>query len=457
MSYSSFSPRDDYLSKNQNEDQIREVFMKNGKMPECSEKRINQLLLLIEAMDNKIEKLGEKEINEKLIDDQLELLFEQIGKEEPNAEKFARNFQELKRSRQVFDWKKMRRGLLEILKQWKVLDFGEILELIEKTNEVSTSIENQDILLLLGKTGAGKSTTIHYLTGSEFERKCVTAIPVNFEEVGMNKKGGIVICDTPGFDDTSGPEIDIANGIGLIRAISKSKSVRLVILISGQGMGDRCDGLRDVVHTLVGMLPSIEDHLDAFSYVFVKYTSEQRANINGNLKDLQRNLNEEERRDEPFCQLIEDMIQKTKKDILSITLKANDEDEDERIDLFRSLVSTTPISNPGDYFTSFATEKSRFLIQEQANLHQNQIIGASKRNDYELIQFKLNELKSLCDILETNERVKRCYQESIQSLKETIKSIYNNATTNLKKCFDEENKLTQQDLQDYLDSYNILR
>jgi hypothetical protein len=38
-------------------------------------------------------------------------------------------------------------------------------------------------------------------------------------------------CDTPGFGDTAGVEIDIANGIGIISALYDAKSVCLVILI----------------------------------------------------------------------------------------------------------------------------------------------------------------------------------------------------------------------------------
>ncbi len=41
-----------------------------------------------------------------------------------------------------------------------------------------------------------------------------------------------MICDSPGFGDTAGAEVDIANSIGIIEAIKMSKSVRPVILVS---------------------------------------------------------------------------------------------------------------------------------------------------------------------------------------------------------------------------------
>jgi hypothetical protein len=53
-------------------------------------------------------------------------------------------------------------------------------------------------------------------------------VKVDISEDGNN----IFLCDSPGFEDTNGSEVDIANGIGIIRGISKCSSVRPVILLS---------------------------------------------------------------------------------------------------------------------------------------------------------------------------------------------------------------------------------
>jgi hypothetical protein len=42
----------------------------------------------------------------------------------------------------------------------------------------------------------------------------------------------VYICDSPGFGDSGGVEIDIANGIGMINALHLCQSVRVVIIIS---------------------------------------------------------------------------------------------------------------------------------------------------------------------------------------------------------------------------------
>jgi hypothetical protein len=63
--------------------------------------------------------------------------------------------------------------------------------------------------------------------------------------------------DTPGFDDTMGAQVDIANGVGLVNAGRGSRSVRPFVLNSHRS-GDKMEGTRDVASTLVNMMTELE-------------------------------------------------------------------------------------------------------------------------------------------------------------------------------------------------------
>ncbi|ETN98286.1 hypothetical protein RFI_39224, partial [Reticulomyxa filosa] len=140
-------------------------------------------------------------------------------------------------------------------------DIGLMLELVKKAEEAANKIKDKNVILFIGGTGAGKSTLIHFLAGSkmkkqtvdgkphiapvkvinkalidvtcspsaESETKYITAIPINLKELSVRSKlDNIVLCDTPGFEDTNGPEVDVANGIGIIKALQTCKTVKPV-------------------------------------------------------------------------------------------------------------------------------------------------------------------------------------------------------------------------------------
>jgi hypothetical protein len=44
-------------------------------------------------------------------------------------------------------------------------------------------------------------------------------------------KKTLVICDSPGFGDSAGVEVDIANGVGMINALHGARSVRVVVIL----------------------------------------------------------------------------------------------------------------------------------------------------------------------------------------------------------------------------------
>ena len=54
---------------------------------------------------------------------------------------------------------------------------------------------------------------------AQSETRYITPVRINFEDICDYKSGEFILCDAPGFDDTAGPEVDIANGIGITEAI----------------------------------------------------------------------------------------------------------------------------------------------------------------------------------------------------------------------------------------------
>lgn len=65
-------------------------------------------------------------------------------------------------------------------------------------------------------------------------------------------------CDSPGFGDSAGVEVDIANNIGIISALYGAKSVRLVIIIGYEDLvANRCEGAITMGNTISNLFHSI--------------------------------------------------------------------------------------------------------------------------------------------------------------------------------------------------------
>lgn len=68
---------------------------------------------------------------------------------------------------------------------------------------------------------------------------------------------GVTYCDCPGFSDNRGPEINIANAVNIKQALSRAKSLRLVVLVDYESLKAlRGHGLRDLLRTLSNLLRS---------------------------------------------------------------------------------------------------------------------------------------------------------------------------------------------------------
>ena len=142
------------------------------------------------------------------------------------------------------------------------LDMDYMLELMNAAREGGKKVRGKDAILLVGGTGAGKSTTVHFLCKSVIEKKVSKdeegdeneyyeptkfslalkdfhtsdrstseTATINAVDYQYDEAHSITIVDTPGFGDTKGAEQDIANGIGIANAMKVAYLTLLHALI----------------------------------------------------------------------------------------------------------------------------------------------------------------------------------------------------------------------------------
>ena len=459
---------------------LENVYSDFIKIPKCSEKSILGLICYISIRMSKNLRLLEQvslttaELDEE-INQEFRLLKNRLNIEELCSSKISHLVDascELAKNNADKSSLDMLRVLL---KEIRSLNIQEVLRLVEKANTAANLLKNQDIFFFLGETGSGKSTTIHFFAGSKMtkttvkglthiaptdiknptlksittsplgtsETRYISSVLVTYKEVGARSRGSIILCDSLGFGDTNGPEVDIANGVGVIKAVQESKSVKPIVLISYKSVGDRLTGLKNMAHLLVGMIKNIEDHLKAFTYIFTKYPSEEKKEIHDALDNIRASMNEEEESDGGFVSFVNDMVEKTEDGAITI-----DPIADKPSKVLDHLASSANISYPGDVFQFSIAEKSKATIQEQLRKHQSSITISIGRSDYPLIIYKLNEMKQLYACLDSD-NIKQIYSECTRSVTKKINEYYKSSTSRFSSCLLRTNQLNEEDVTNY--------
>ena len=142
-------------------------------------------------------------------------------------------------------------------------------------------------MVIIGNTGAGKSTCVNYVDGCKLVRDVLSTTPgtnTNTEnrkkkvvfvapdsprpalmKIGHTNKSQtfvpeirrgleFVFCDCPGFLDNRGPEINIANAVNIKTTASHAESVKVLVLLNYDSLrADRGRGLQELADILVSL------------------------------------------------------------------------------------------------------------------------------------------------------------------------------------------------------------
>lgn len=171
--------------------------------------------------------------------------------------------------------------------------------------------------MFIGETGSGKTTMIKALLGykmgikkykgmdwltivepvtdekvknmhSNPECKSVTRYVVAVRPREHITRTEIYLADSPGFSDTEGIEVQIANLLGMKKALKGCKSVRIVIVISSENWSERGQGLKRLGRTLSQLFSNFEHVRDSILPVFNRFSNMEE--LRHKIKNLIDNL-----------------------------------------------------------------------------------------------------------------------------------------------------------------------
>ena len=195
----------------------------------------------------------------------------------------------------------------------------------------------------------------------------------------------------------------------------------------------------------MGMIPKIEKYLRNFYYLFTHFENNEKEAIEAKLNLLYRDV--ESRNIEKkgvILAFIEDLKKKVK-----IVQPLDGKPQEILKDLLDP--NSSYIEYPEEVFQNSVSLKSRYDSREQAVLLQNAIRYYMSRKEYEMVNFKLGQLKYLKDLLPN---LKDLYEKSVNDSSETFNAHFQNEINDFNEHMREDRNLSEQDLEKFTSVIN---
>lgn len=363
------------------------------------------------------------------------------------------------------------------------LEVGEkiekILSHIKNAQKAVELVRQRDAIFFVGNTGSGKSTNINYLSGCKMfpvtvkHRECIDAEnPVaqsghsctsetDIPQVFRIAESAHALCDMPGYLETRGSELSIANAVNMRNIIESARSNRILFHIDYYSIqAGRGYLLKESIKVLVDLFGTMEGLNQNMKSVLIGVTRIPRSEIENfeNTKGQIADLAEQVDWDGKNWQVSQHCDQIIPLDFLEQSTAPK------REDVLKKLISLTPIQQSTIFYQTVLNDQDQLLILSIAKAVSNKINHLWNNWNIEGIAEEFHKLSSLQRIqhpaiTQAITALRAQIQEKYTSLGTRINSIaYTNspeakreikaAVQTLKSCcqlnlcFPEENKVT---------------
>eukprot|EP01035_Chromulina_nebulosa_P021235 gene21235-27514_t len=269
------------------------------------------------------------------------------------------------------------------------VDLNLLVDILKKNMLTADVIKGRDIVLFVGNTGTGKSTAANFLSGAKMAESVIDGIrhissfplfscdgleyfvtsPLPKSEtkairaIELREYGDpIWLVDTPGFGDTDGVEADISNGLYISSAVKLASSVRVVVLVSDKGLGDRGEGVELLINKLL-RFANLSLALDSFTFLFTKFQKSDASRISTFFTQKLENLSHAVAHSDTFCEILSAMIEQLTNNVFIV-----DPLHDDPKILVHAILQTPSIACPKQIFKDFVSPESLSKLKNQLSL-----------------------------------------------------------------------------------------
>ncbi|CAL6095518.1 Conserved_hypothetical protein [Hexamita inflata] len=440
-------------------DQIMVIIKKERKTPEQKLQELHQLSFELQQQSQK-----DKRDEQHVID-----IYSNMDKilEEKDPKKIYQYLKELKET------------AAEYQKEIMPVDVDKLNGLLEQTQTDQYTLQGKDVVLILGNMRAGKTTAIHFLAGEKMElvdqtlkarqeqqidtqmQQQLTDLDKGITKfVKINRKNNdVYLLDTQGLDQSGTSENDIVNKQSLINSIQCCKSVKPVVIISKNSVGDRLTHVYQLFTNLQRIFQNFDKAIPSITYLFTQYSDNEQHQLLADFKNKLKNLNSQEKNNKSYNNFIKDIINKLV-GVDKISFSSSDEDfsdkeqqnnesrlllnpaQDNNLDILDYLLQKQ-IENPAQKFKNFVSNEAISKLETQFNLHEKCIIEGISKANYQLVKFKLDQLCLLSHYLNI-QKFTAMYQKCQTEIVIELKNIGKQYLFQIEQHINNENDNTEQ-------------